>query len=118
MFVVSRFLRGDLRLQWETVARWNLWFGTLITLVVVAAGFYAFNTVRHDEPSHLAMQEHRSWALLTVAWFLVLAFLVYRNYRHERCSPGTGLLLALGLWVISLAMTAVQHMVMNRHREE
>ncbi|MFQ5488038.1 MAG: DUF2231 domain-containing protein [Gammaproteobacteria bacterium] len=94
LFIVSQVLQGDLRRQWELVARWNLWFGVAITLLTVAAGFYAFNTVRHDEPSHLAMQEHRNWALATVLWFLALAFLLYRS---RRSAPGKGQLLALVL---------------------
>ncbi len=103
LFIASRFLRGDLRQQWELVARWNLWFGVAITLLTVAAGFYAFNTVRHDEPSHLAMQEHRNWALATALWFLALAFLLY---RRRRSAPGVGQLLALVLGGSLLLSTA------------
>ncbi len=106
LFVISHFLQGELRQQWETVARWNLWFGTLISLLTVGAGFYAFNTVRHDEPSHLAMQEHRNWALVTFTWFLVLAYLVYRSYQHGKRPPGTGLLLALVVGAGLLLATA------------
>lgn len=56
-----------------TVARWNLWAGAVITVGTVIAGFYAYNTVTHDGPSHAAMTDHRNWALLTAASFILLA---------------------------------------------
>ena len=42
------------------VARWNLWIGAIITIGTVLAGFYAYNTVAHDAPSHAAMTDHKT----------------------------------------------------------
>ncbi len=55
------------------IGRWNLWLGALFTLGTVAAGFYAYNTVAHDSPSHAAMTDHKNWALVTAAVFWALA---------------------------------------------
>ncbi|MCE2510560.1 MAG: DUF2231 domain-containing protein [Alphaproteobacteria bacterium] len=57
-----------------TTAFWNLWIGAGLTVATVAAGFYAFNTVKHDAASHAAMTDHRNWALATagVWWGLAL----------------------------------------------
>lgn len=69
--LLSHFLsNGKLADQLALVARWNLWLGVGFTLLTVAAGWYAYNTVSHDAPSHIAMAEHRSWAMVTFALFL------------------------------------------------
>lgn len=54
-------------------ARWNLWAGTAITIGTVIAGFAAYYSVAHDETSHIAMVDHRNWALTTAGTFLGLA---------------------------------------------
>jgi len=66
-------LPENLRQQLRTVARWNLWLGAGITVITVAAGFYAYNTVAHDAPSHAAMTDHRNWALATAPFFIGVA---------------------------------------------
>lgn len=66
-------LPDNLRQQLRTVARWNLWLGAGITVITVAAGFYAYNTVAHDAPSHAAMTDHRNWALATAPLFIGIA---------------------------------------------
>lgn len=66
-------LPENLRHQLKTVARWNLWLGAAITVITVAAGFYAYNTVAHDAPSHAAMTDHRNWALATAPLFIGIA---------------------------------------------
>lgn len=91
---------SGLKSQWAIVARWNLWIGTGLTLITVAMGWYAFYTVNHDTPSHLAMIEHRNWAMATLAAFLGIAAWEYYLHRHGK-SKGwsfTGMLvLAAGL---------------------
>jgi uncharacterized membrane protein len=67
-----------------TVARWNLWIGASITAATVLAGFYAYNTVIHDAPSHIAMTNHRNWALLTSCLFIVLALWAFFKQRGAR----------------------------------
>jgi len=71
--VVTPFVKSPLKEQWQTVSRWALWFGAGITIVTGLAGLYAYNTVAHDTPSHLAMTEHRNWAIVAITLFLLLA---------------------------------------------
>jgi len=72
-YVLSHLTSNEqLQSQWLIVARWNLWIGGAITLITVAAGWQAFNTVDHDTPSHAAMTLHRNWAMGTAAFYLLL----------------------------------------------
>lgn len=71
--VVTQFMNGVLKEQWQMVMRWCLWFGVGFTVLTGATGLYAYNTVAHDTPSHLAMTEHRNWAIATITLFVVLA---------------------------------------------
>ncbi len=73
LFVVTPFVKSPLKEQWLTVARWTLWFGAGITIITGIAGLHAYNTVAHDTPSHLAMTEHRNWAIVAMALFFALA---------------------------------------------
>ena len=70
--------------QWTIVARWNLWIGIGLTLITVAAGWYAYYTVDHDAPSHAAMTVHRNWAMVTLALFLGIAGWEYYLQRHAK----------------------------------
>ena len=82
--VTTPLLKGALREQWATVARWMLWFGAGITVVTGLSGLYAYNTVAHDTPSHLAMTDHRNWAVATIAAFLALAVWSIVRVRASR----------------------------------
>ena len=85
MHVVSHFVSDTgLKNQLTITARWNLWIGIAFTVLTVAAGWYAFNTVTHDAPSHLAMIEHRNWALITFAVLLGIAAWEVYLYRHRK----------------------------------
>lgn len=97
LHLLVRFIGDEkLRTQWETVAQWNLWIGTLITVLTVAMGVVAYNTVAHDTPSHEAMTEHRNWALATALLFLVLA--VWSALR-ARAGNGINTVILFGLLV-------------------
>lgn len=75
LFLAESFVRkSPLHIQLVTVARWNLWLGSLAAIATVIAGFDAFNSVPHgSEAQHLAMIDHRKWALSTAGLFLILA---------------------------------------------
>lgn len=72
LFAVIPLVPPPLKEQWRVVARWALWFGAGFTVITVAAGFYAYDTVAHDTPSHAAMTDHRNWAIATVVLFMAL----------------------------------------------
>ncbi|WP_455220996.1 DUF2231 domain-containing protein [Kaarinaea lacus] len=67
--------------QFESVANWNLWAGALFAVFTVIAGWFAYNSVEHDTPSHLAMTDHRNWALGTTTLFIVLAIWSFRRAK-------------------------------------
>ncbi|OGT42042.1 MAG: hypothetical protein A3F13_00840 [Gammaproteobacteria bacterium RIFCSPHIGHO2_12_FULL_40_19] len=62
--------------EFEAVGRWCLWAAALMTIATISAGFYAYNSVKHDAVSHAAMTVHRNWALGTAtAIFLMAAYI-------------------------------------------
>lgn len=94
--VSSDSVRDQLRL----VARWNIWIGSVFVVLTVITGLYAYNTVAHDTPSHLAMTDHRNWALATSGLFLVIAVWLAKTVRAGKVSGGLFvaiLLVATGL---------------------
>ena len=106
MHLLSHFVtRPELRNQLTIAARWNLWIGIAATLLTVAAGWYAFYTVSHDTPSHLAMIEHRNWAMATLAAFLGIAAWEYYLHRHGKNKGWlfTGLLVLAASLLLSTA---------------
>lgn len=83
LFVVTLFMNGDLKEQWLTVARWTLWFGAGFTILTGLSGLDAYNTVDHDTPSHIAMTDHRNWAIATITLFLSLAAWSFMRVRQQ-----------------------------------
>lgn len=101
LHVISHFvIHAERAKQCALVARWNLWLGTGVTLLTVAAGWYAYNTVSHDTPSHAAMTVHRNWALATTAVFLVIVgweFWLQKKQRVKSWLFSALLVIAAGL---------------------
>ena len=95
----------QLKTELALVAQWNLWIGALITIVTVGAGWYAYNTVNHDNPSHLMMIQHRNIAMVTFAIFLALSSWSFIRYRKGVAISGL-LTFLLILATGSLATTA------------
>ncbi len=81
LIVSSLFIKNDFKSKVLEAGYINLWLGCLFTFITVAAGFYAYNTVAHDEPSHAAMTDHRNWALATASIFLILNLWSIKLYR-------------------------------------
>jgi len=54
-------------------ARYSLFMGVLISILTLVAGWFAFNSVDHDTPSHLAMIDHRMWGIITFVVFAIAA---------------------------------------------
>lgn len=70
--------------DFEVVARWCLWAAGVSVIATVLAGLYAYNTVRHDAPSHLAMTNHRDWAVSTAgAIVLVTLWSLCHTYKKK-----------------------------------
>jgi len=54
-------------------AHWMLWAAAIFAVVAAVFGWFAYNSVDHDEAGHQAMMLHRNWALVTVGVLLLLA---------------------------------------------
>ena len=86
------------------VARWNLALGILATALTLATGWQAYNTVAHDEPSHINMTIHLRWALGAGALFLASGAAAWLD-RRRIAGAGIPLLLLATLGSATLAVT-------------
>lgn len=82
--------------------------GTAFGVVTAIFGWLAFNSVVHDTPSHVAMVEHRNWALSTLALFLVLTGWSVWRYRRKVTATPVTFLVAM-LLALALLMTTAWH---------
>lgn len=70
--------------DFEIVGKWCLWVVGFMVIGTVLAGFNAYNTVNHDAPSHIAMTDHRNWAIPTaIAIVLLTIWSFWRSYKHK-----------------------------------
>lgn len=106
LFILSKFVtHWRLEDQWLATAYWTLWIGVLITVGTVIAGWYAMNTVKHDDPSHLVMLDHRLWALVTAGIFAVAAIWGIVQYKAQS-RPGAAFLVLMVVGLVGLGGTA------------
>lgn len=95
LFALAYFVVKNIWQEKFTAAAYiNLWLGALITALTVAAGIDAYNTVAHDGPSHLAMTDHKNWALATAAFLWLVAIWSVFNYRAGK-SLGLAFVIAM-----------------------
>ena len=104
--IVTAFLtEGNIRQQWTWLSRWNLWLGTGFGIITAIAGWFAYNSVAHDAQSHVAMTDHRNWALVTLGLFIILAGWSLWSEYNDRL-PGKLFLSGLLIGGVLLAGTA------------
>lgn len=60
---------------------WMLSIGVVAVAASVAAGLQAYYTVAHDGPSHVAMTDHRNWALASAVLVAAIALWRYVTRR-------------------------------------
>lgn len=75
--LASKVLSGSAAEQSVIVARWMLVIAAFITVLTIVAGYFAFNSVNHDDTSHEVMLEHRNLAFGTFPLILIAAVLFY-----------------------------------------
>jgi len=68
----------------KVMAYWNLWLGTGFAVITVIAGWFAYNSVAHDTPSHAAMTDHRNWALVTLSVYTLITFWSFKSYKKVK----------------------------------
>ena len=84
-FVILKiFNNHPVQEQLKILAYWNLWLGTGFAVVTAIAGWFAYNSVAHDTPSHEAMTEHRNWALVTLSVFIVISLWSIKQYKRTK----------------------------------
>ncbi len=83
LFRQMRIIPINVIAEFEVAGRWCLWVVAVITIFTVIAGLYAYYTIsRHDNASHMAMIDHRNWALPTAGAILLLSFWsMWRYYK-------------------------------------
>jgi uncharacterized membrane protein/ketosteroid isomerase-like protein len=91
----------------ETTANWNLWLGAGLTVLTVAAGLQAAGSITHDDAAHLAMDNHKFWALGTTVLFLLVA--LWNAWRVRRGhSVGVAFTLAMVIALAGLTATGLR----------
>ena len=93
----------SMRSQLIVLAYWNLWLGTGFAVVTVIAGWFAYNSVAHDAQSHAAMTEHRNWALITLATFIVATFWSVKGFNSKK---NTGMPFIIFMFVAFLLLVS------------
>ncbi len=104
-YVMAVAVKGRFQEQWLTVANWTLWAGMVFSLLTVASGIYAYNTVDHDTPSHVAMTLHRNWALATFLLYVLTGIWALVQFRKNK-APHPAFLGLLIIAFLVLASTA------------
>jgi len=106
LFLVTQILPNKLILrdQLRIVAQWNLWIGYAMALITAVFGWFAYNSVTHDAPSHEAMTLHRNWALFTLGIFLPIVIWSAVSIR-QRINPAWIFVLLLLIPASFLART-------------
>lgn len=88
VYVLAGFFKNkDSQASARAAALWMLWAGAGFTVLTVASGLYAFATVGHDDPSHLAMKDHRLWALITAGYFIALGVWSFLKVKKGKALP-------------------------------
>jgi len=81
--------------------RWMLWAAAFFACIAAIFGWFAYNSVNHDDAGHLAMTTHRNWALVALGSLVLLSVLdVWSLRRGVKLSYGFfGLLVVAWLLV-------------------
>ena len=87
-----------------TAGRWALWAAAAITLATIASGTYAFYTVAHDDPSHVAITDHRNWALASGGLIIFIGLWSWLKWRRRAAQP-PALLILMAIGVAMLSVT-------------
>ncbi len=94
---------------------WMLWAAAISACIAAVFGWFAYNSVDHDEAGHLAMTLHAYWALSAVVVLVVLTALDVRSRRFAGM-PVDGFLSLLAVaWVLVISTAWHGGEVVFRH---
>lgn len=82
------------------LAHTTLWLGALTALPTAYFGWLAFNSVNHDEASHIAMLAHRNWAFGTLIVLMVLAIWDAWSSKVDEITTWWFATAVFGVWVL------------------
>jgi uncharacterized membrane protein len=80
--------------------RWMLWAAAIFACIAAVFGWFAYNSVEHDDAGHLAMTLHRNWALVAVAVLVLLAVLDAGLQKLTATTPYGFLALLVMAWLL------------------
>jgi len=87
------------------MGHWMLWAAAITACIAAVFGWFAYNSVIHDEAGHLAMTIHRNWAMGALGALILLAVWASRTYRSAEAPSHVFLFLLAAMWLL-LAITA------------
>lgn len=85
------------------MGRWMLWGAVVFACVAALFGWFAYNSVEHDEISHAAMTVHRNWALGTLTALLTLAVWDGWHGRSGKMPSQVFLVLLVAAWLLVIS---------------
>lgn len=95
--------------------RWMLWGAAIFASIAAVFGWLAYNSVKHDEASHLAMTIHAYWALSAFGALVLLAALDLRSKRSAGNSAYGFLILLIATWLLVISAAWHGGEVVFRH---
>lgn len=101
--------------QFLVFGHWMLWSAALFACVAAVFGWFAYNSVEHDEAGHLAMALHRNWALTALVSLVVLAVIDLWPKRSVVLPAYVFLTLLIAAWLLVISAAWHGGEVVYRH---
>lgn len=86
--------------QYLITGRWMLWAAAIFACIAAMFGWFAYNSVEHDDAGHLAMTIHAYWALTASFILVFLAAMETRSWRGATKSSYGFLFLLIVSWSV------------------
>jgi len=83
--------------------RWMLWGAAIFASIAAVFGWFAYNSVEHDEAGHRAMTIHAYWALSALFILVLLAAFDMRSRRVAAKSSSVFFILLVVAWSVVLS---------------
>ncbi|KAF0201620.1 MAG: hypothetical protein FD173_2117 [Gallionellaceae bacterium] len=96
----SAYKNRSWAVQCLITGRWMLWGAALFAVIAAMFGWFAYNSVEHDEVSHAAMTLHRNWAASTLAVLLALTVWDVWRSRSGKMPSQIFLILLIAAWLL------------------